>query len=119
MNEIPQKAADALATPAPLTLGQFALLRKLSSPLLDGDASDLAACGAALWLLSLPRAEAARRFAEAPAQGLAYLDSLSPAAYREALKALFDAISAFYDMLPRPEESDAKKNASEMAGSPN
>lgn len=107
--ENPVESIDALLSPSPLTLGQIALLERIDSPLLRGDVSSISKCAEALWLLSLPRDEAASRWQEAPVQGVLWLDATPLQAYRKRLAEVLDGITAFYRMLPAQEGGEPKK----------
>lgn len=113
----PKQALDALINPSPLTLGQFALLERIGSPLLDGQYSSVSDTGAGLWLLSLPAAEAGKRWSEAYTASIPWLDALAPAEYSRRLAQALAGITAFYRMLPKPDEG-SKKKGPETAGSP-
>lgn len=113
----PKAALDALLEPSPLTLGQIALLDRIESPLLHGDVASIAETARGLWLLSLPIAEACKRWRESEAAAILWLDGLKPAEYRRRLGAALDGIGAFYALLPKAEDS-AKKNGTATATSP-
>ena len=105
----PEKALEALVEPSPLTLGQIALLERIDSPLLRGDVSSIHECARGLWLLSLPPQEAATRWRESEQEAIAWLDAVGVQGYRNAVTRVLDGITAFFDMLPRPDGEDVKK----------
>ena len=107
--ENPVESIDALIDPSPLTLGQIALLERIDSPLLRGDVGSMSRCAEAMWLLSLPREEAARRWKEAPVQGILWPDAPTLQEYRKRLAEVLDGITAFYRMLPAQEGGEPKK----------
>lgn len=101
----PQEALEALADPAPLTLGQIALLDLYKSPLLHGDISDLSRVTFSLWLLSMPTAEAVEE-ARFPDRAIVWADGISVEEYDRRLVDALAAIAAFFHILPRPESGD-------------
>ena len=108
----PAPALEALATPAPLTLGQVALLDLYQAPILDGKIGDFNATAFALWLLSMPLEDAVRA-ASFPERAIAWVDGIGVDGYNARLVDALGAIRAFYDMLPRAEigEDSLKKNS--------
>ena len=119
----PKEALEALADPAPLTLGQIALLDLYGSPLLHGEIDDLSKVTFSLWLLSMPTAQAVVE-AKFPDRAIVWADGITPAEYDRRLVDALAAIAAFYHSLPRPESGegdDLKKkraDASATATSP-
>ena len=111
----PQAALDALADPAPLTLGQVALLEKIRSPLLTG-AADAADVIPGLFLLSLPSAQGAKHLKTLEHDAFAWADTLTPADFRERWRAALEALAAFYALLPGPEGGEPKKASPATAG---
>ena len=107
----PQAAVDALADPAPLTLGQVALLEKIKSPLLGGGEQTAADVIPGLYLLSLPSAQGAKHLKTLTEDAFAWADTLRPADFSRRWVAALKALRAFYALLPGP-EGDAPKKAS-------
>ena len=101
----PQEALEALADPAPLTMGQIALLDLYKSPLLHGDIDDLSKVTFSLWLLSMPieQAVAEARF---PDRAIVWADGVTQEEFDRRLVDALAAIAAFYHVLPRPENGD-------------
>ena len=112
----PAAALEALATPAPLTLGQVALLDLYKCPILEGRIDDLNATAFALYLLSMPLEEAVHA-AHFPERAIAWADGIGVDGYNARLVDALSAIKAFYHMLPKAEsgedgdENDLKKNS--------
>ena len=107
----PKEALEALADPAPLTLGQIALLDLYKSPLLVGDIADLHKVVFSLWLLSMP-IEQAIRAAHLPDDAIVWADGITPEEFDRRLVDALAAIAAFFHILPRPEsgeDDDLKK----------
>jgi hypothetical protein len=106
----PDAALDALIEAKPLTLGQVALLEKIASPLVVPSNEEPAAFDLipSLYLLTLPAAEGAKHLPSLQEDALAWADALTPEQYLKALTAASEAIKAFYNLLPAPEEG-AKK----------
>lgn len=116
MSENPQAALDALATPAPLTLGQVALLEKIKSPLLGGGEVTAADAIPGLYLLSQPSSEGARHLETLTEDAFAWADTLEPTAFRERWEAAIKGLRAFYALLPGPEADAPKKALPATAG---
>lgn len=116
MGTTPKAALEALAAPAPLTLGQVALLELEGCPLARGDCSSVYETARALWLLGLPREEAARRRSEAADAALPWLDEIGVGGYRERLAAALAALDAFWRMVPPADEAEKKTSAPATAG---
>ena len=110
----PAAALEALASPAPLTLGQVALLDLYKCPILEGNIDDLNATAFALYLLSMPLEEAVHA-AHLPERAIAWADGIGVDGYNARLVDALGAIRAFYHMLPKAEsgeeEDDLKKNS--------
>lgn len=107
----PQTVLDAIADPAPLTLGQVALLEKIKSPLLSATNPAAADVIPGLYLLSLPSAQGARHLDTLTEDAFAWADTLSPGDFSKRWVAALKALRAFYALLPGP-EGDAPKKAS-------
>lgn len=113
----PVASVDALVSPSPLTIARFALLSRVNSPVIYGIADDVGRNLEALYLTSIPVAEAARHVKTAVDDALVWAEETlkEPGAYTEKMCALLNAVTAFWNMLPNP---DPKKKASgtETAG---
>ena len=106
----PKEGLVALVDPAPITLGQIALLDLYGSPLLKGEIGDLNACIFSLWLLSMPL-DLAVQEAHFPDKAIVWAETLDAETYNRRLTAALDGIAAFFHILPRPENGDGlKKN---------
>lgn len=101
----PKEALEALADPAPLTLGQIALLDLYGSPLLHGDIGDLNKVTFSLWLLSMPLAQAVAE-ARFPDRAIVWAGGITPEEYDRRLVDVLAAIAAFFHILPRPESGE-------------
>lgn len=101
----PKEALEALANPAPLTLGQIALLDLYGSPLLHGEIDDLSKVTFSLWLLSMPVEQAVQE-ARFPDRAIVWADEISVEEYDRRLVDALVAIEAFYHILPRPESGE-------------
>jgi hypothetical protein len=108
MNE-PKAAIEAVLSPAPLTIGKFALLVKHKCPILDGNLEDIESNILALYIFSRPIGEVIDVAENLSRLSLEWAESLSPLDYRKKISELLDALAAFYEMLPRPEDG-SKKN---------
>ena len=112
----PRAAVDALADPAPLTLGQVALLEKIRSPLLGGGEQAAADVIPGLYLLSLPSAEGAKHLKTLTEDAFAWADTLAPADFTRRWREAVAALAAFYALLPGPEVDAPKKASPATAG---
>ena len=101
----PDKALEALAAPAPLTLGQVALLDLYKLPILDGKIDDLNATAFALWLLSMPLEQAVAE-AHFPEKAIIWAEKVGVEEYNDRLVAASNAIARFYGMLPKAESGE-------------
>lgn len=117
----PKEGLAALVDPAPITLGQIALLDLYGSPLLKGEIGDLNACIFSLWILSMPL-DLAVQEAHFPDKAIVWAETLDTETYNRRLTAALDGIAAFFHILPRPENGDGLKKkragASATATSP-
>lgn len=111
----PKEALEALADPAPLTLGQIALLDLYGSPLLHGDIGDLNKVTFSLWLLSMPLAQAVAE-ARFPDRAIVWAGGITPEEYDRRLVDALAAIAAFFHILPRPESGDEDDLKKKRAG---
>lgn len=116
MSDNPQAALDALTAPAPLTLGQVALLEKIKSPLLGAGTPAAADVIPGLYLLSLPSAQGARHLDTLTEDAFAWADSLTPADFSRRWVEAIKALRAFYALLPGPTEDEPKKASPATAG---
>lgn len=116
MSDNPRKALDALADPAPLTLGQVALLEKIKSPLLSATNPAAADVIPALYLLSLPSAQGAKHLKTLTEDAFAWADTLTPDDFSNRWGAALKALRAFYALLPGPTEGEPKKDSPATAG---
>lgn len=101
----PDKALEALAAPAPLTLGQVALLDLYKLPILDGKIDDLNATAFALWLLSMPLEQAVAE-AHFPDKAIIWAEKVGVEEYNDRLVKASNALARFYGILPKAEEPD-------------
>ena len=101
----PDKALEALAAPAPLTLGQVALLDLYKLPILDGKIDDLNATAFALWLLSMPLEQAVAE-AHFPERAIIWAEKVGVEEYNDRLVKALNAIARFHGMLPKAETPD-------------
>ena len=101
----PDKALEALAAPAPLTLGQVALLDLYKLPILDGKIDNLNATAFALWLLSMPLEQAVAE-AHFPERAIIWAEKIGVEEYNDRLVNALNAIGRFHGMLPKAEEPD-------------
>lgn len=105
------QALEAMVNPSPITIGQLALLDRCNCPLVLGEWADLDRTLLALWLLSMPVADAVAAYRDDPDGYIVWGGGLSPADYRARLKSALDGITEFYRMLPRAEAGDKKKDS--------
>jgi len=101
----PDKALEALAAPAPLTLGQVALLDLYKLPILDGKIDDLNATAFALWLLSMPLEQAVAE-AHFPEKAIIWAEKIGVEEYNDRLVKALNAIARFHGMLPKAESGE-------------
>lgn len=101
----PDKALEALCAPAPLTLGQVALLDLYKLPILDGKIDDLNATAYALWLLSMPLEQAVAE-AHFPEKAIIWAEKVGVEEYNDRLVKALNAIARFHGMLPKAEAGD-------------
>lgn len=101
----PATALEAMVAPAPLTLGQVALLDLYNCPILDGKIDDVNATAFALWLLDMPleQAVAAAHF---PERAIVWAGEIGVDGYNDRLVKALNAIARFYRMLPKAEAVD-------------
>ena len=114
----PDKALEALCAPAPLTLGQVALLDLYKLPILDGKIDDLNATAFALWLLSMPLEQAVAE-AHFPEKAIVWAEKIGVDEYNDRLVKALDALARFYGMLPKAEsgeDADDQKSLKKKSG---
>lgn len=118
MNDNPKAALDALANPAPLTLGKMAMLCRMDSPVLGGEIVHVTKTLAALYVYEHDTKDvAAMTDTQIESAAVVEYDRLTTDGYRVHVARMLDAVAAFYEMMPRP-SPDAKKNSA-TDGSPN
>ncbi len=109
----PATALEALADPAPLTLGQVALLDLYKCPILDGKIDNVNETAFALWLLSMPLEQAVAE-AHFPEKAIVWAGEVGVDGYNDRLVKALKALERFYGMLPKAESGeDAQKKTSE------
>lgn len=115
MSELnPTKSIDALLDPAPLKLGQLLILDKFACPCTTGNFADMLENGFACWLLKQERKEVlALDRVEALAKASEWIDTLTKQELFKEVEALIDSIGAFYDTLPKADESQKKTTTEE------
>lgn len=117
----PTKAIDAIVNPSPLTLSKIALFEKINAPILRADVSSLHDNLIAVWIYKTPIRECVRNFERREELALDMSEQMSGDEYGFALTDLVNALTAFYQMLPRPEtgeldeDGNEKKNPSDSA----
>ena len=119
----PTAGVDALVDPSPLTIAQVAVLSRANSPVLFGRVENLDRALEALYLTSIPAAEAVRRIKAGTAQddavAWAEAELREPGAYADRMVALLDAIAAFWKMLPNGDPQKKTPSDTGTDGSPN
>jgi hypothetical protein len=118
----PAKALEAMADPAPLTLGQVALLDLYKLPILKGNIDDLSATVFAVWLLSMPLEQAVVE-AHYPERAFVWAEKIGVVEYNDHLVQSLNAIAAFNGMLPKAEsgedeDEDDPKALKKKSGAP-
>lgn len=111
--EIPQNPApglDALLSGRELTLGKMAVLCRINAPILVGSYEDIPSTLVALWVLASPFDEVLAHRYDLETVALAWGERMKPEEYRARIASALDAVSAYYEMLPRP---DALKKKAE------
>lgn len=122
----PEKAMRALlpepiATPsgvtvAPLTLGRYAILERLASPMLTGEPADALALLPTLWALCGDPAAVLAALADPMPAAVAWADTLPPDAIGDISRAAREQVARMLDVIGQ--ESAKKKGEGTTAGSP-
>lgn len=105
-NSNPEKAIQAIADPAPLTLAQIALFEKIDAPILHADISCLRDNLIAVWIYKTPLHEVARNFERREELALLMSEGMTGEEYGNVLTELIRACTAFYEMMPRRETGE-------------
>ncbi len=113
----PVASLDALAATPELTLGKMAVLTRINSPILVGEASDIPSTLTALWILAAPFEEVLDNRADLETPALKWGERMDPAEYRRRIIAAMDAVDTYYGMLPRKEPDPKKKRRGPGTGS--
>ena len=117
----PAKALEAMVAPAPLTLGQVALLDLYKCPILEGKIDDVNETAFSLWLLDMPLEQAVVE-AHFPDKAIMWAQDVGVEGYNKRLVAALDAIARFYGMLPKTESGedadDGVKGLKKKSGAP-
>ena len=113
----PDKALEAMVDPAPLTLGQLALLDLYKCPILDGNIDDLNATAFALWLLSMPLEQAVAE-SHFPEKAIIWAEKVGVEEYNDRLVKALNAIARLHGMLPKAEEPDDEDGLKGLKKSP-
>lgn len=117
----PVAGVDALVDPRPLTIAQVAVLSRANNPVLVGKVENLDRALEALYLTSIPAAEAVRRIKAGTSQDdaveWAERELREPGEYADRMVALLDAITAFWKMLPNGDPQKKTQSDTAMDGS--
>lgn len=109
----PQKAIDAIVNPSPLSLSKIALFEKINAPILRADVSSLHDNLIAVWIYKTPVRECVRNFDRREELALDMSEQMSGDEYGIALAELANAMTAFYQMLPRAETGELDEDGNE------
>lgn len=115
-NSNPEKAIQAIADPAPLTLAQIALFEKIDAPILHADISCLRDNLIAVWIYKTPLHEVARNFERREELALLMSEGMTGEEYGNVLTELIRACTAFYEMMPRRETGEDEGDAEKIQG---
>ena len=113
MKANPEKAVEAIVNPAPLTLSQLAMFEKIDAPIMRADATSLHDNLIAIWIYKTPIREVVKNFERREELALAMSEKMSGDEYGFALTELMKAVTAFYEMLPRPENGEDEEGDAE------
>lgn len=113
MKNNPEKAIDAITNPSPLTLSKLALFEKIDAPVLRADISRLHDNLIAVWIYKTPIRECVKNFDRREELALEMSEQMSGEEYGYALTELIQAVTAFYQMLPRSESGDLDDEGNE------
>lgn len=113
MNNNPEKAIDAITNPSPLTLSKLALFEKIDAPVLRADISRLHDNLIAVWIYKTPIQDCVRNFERREELALAMSEQMSGEEYGYALTELIQSVTAFFQMMPRPETGDLDEDGNE------
>lgn len=105
----PAASLDALAATPELTLGKMAVLTRINSPILVGDAADIPSTLTALWILATPFDEVLENRQDLETPALKWGERMEPSEYRKRIVSALDAVAQYYEMLPRKEPNPKKK----------
>lgn len=116
MSEInSKKSLEAIIKPNPIKLGQLALLDFFECRCAIGDFSSMIDNGFACWILehnSVDIASKNKSRQELLLEALDWMDGLSQDDFFDKVEKMSEGIKAYYDALPKAEESQ-KKTANE------
>ncbi len=112
----PAASLDALAASSELTLGKMAVLCRINSPILAGDATDIPATLTALWVLASPFDEVVANLHDLETPALLWGERMAPAEYRKRIASALDAVASYFEMLPRKEPDPKKKRRGPVTG---
>lgn len=108
----PPQVIAGFLSPAPVTLGQLALLEKIGSPfVVEKQSPILLDYLPSLYLLTFPAREGLNHLANLEAEALAWADTLTHQAVMEAMQSANAAIQTFFATLPRETENQPPKKA--------
>lgn len=119
MSELnPQKSLEAILKPNPIKLGQMALLDFFQCRCAIGDFSSMIDNGFACWILehnSVDIASKNKSRQELLLEALDWMDGLTQDEFFDKVEKMCDGIKAYYDALPKAEESQKKTINEAMA----
>ena len=112
----PTLVTRAFTTPPTLTLGHILWLEKVNSPVFDPTPRPAADWVESLYIITQSPADIDETALRQNAW--AWVDTLTPHAYRQALNALRSAVDDFYAALPRPTDEPGQKKEPAQATEP-
>lgn len=118
MNSMPEKAVDAISKPSPLTLSQLALFEKIDAPILRADISNLRENLIAIWIYRNPVSLVARKIEEREVLALEMSEKMTGEEYGVAIVEVLEAVTAFYEMMPKKEAEEGEEDAKEQGKKP-